>query len=71
MSKTHLVLKFDDFLKQGRITQEMFTDIVNHLYRKEGVKRVRFKDYSYVKSYNPSSSIEEGKIVNILRVKTK
>ena len=70
MSRLDLVLKFADLLKQGHITQEMFTDVVNHLYKKEEVKRVGFKDYSYVKIYDPSFSIKENKSANVLRIKT-
>lgn len=67
MSRTAKVLHLTNLLKNGYISKKLFAKAITKLYQ----KRERFKDYSYVKSYNPSSSIEEGKIVNILRVKTK
>ena len=78
MSRSTIVIKFATLLKQGHITQEMFTDVVNHLYKKEGVKRkkkevkrVTFDKITYVKTYRIKTPVEDVNKANIQEIDTK
>ena len=67
MSRTDKVLRLANLLKEGYISKKLFAKAITKLYQ----KRVRFKDYSYVKIYVPSFSIKENKSANVLRIETK
>ena len=67
MSRTAKVLHLTNLLKNGYISKKLFANAITKLYQ----KRVRFKDYSYVKIYIPSFSINENKSANVLRIETR
>lgn len=67
MSRTAKVLHLTTLLENGYISNRHFANAITKLYQ----KRVGFKDYSYVKIYDPSFSIKENKSANVLRIDTK